>query len=225
MQFVKSVSLSSCFVLLVATSAVCQEPTTTPAAPPPQRGYVTAVTGMTFQAETAATFAAEYGENIGRNIQAYATFSYFDNLTTTGTRDDLNTLGNVLESLTGTPWNFTARDKGVAFIVGGKFLVPTHSGIRPYIGGGAGALNIKRTITSPTVGDVTNYLASEFGLTQAPLTSSEVDATKPIAEMTTGVGVVAGQVFIDVGYRYRKAFHFAETLDFSQFCVGIGMKF
>jgi opacity protein-like surface antigen len=44
-------------------------------------------------------------------------------------------------------------------------------------------------------------------------------------EAAFGVGIVNGNTYFDIGYRYRRAFRLADNLDFSQLSVGIGYKF
>jgi hypothetical protein len=191
----------------------------------PQRGYVSAGGGATLDSDRSGAFAVEYGDQIGRDVQAYATFSYFDNLITDSTQDDLRRLGDVMAGLTGTAWEFSGRDRGAAFVAGAKFLIPTGSGVRPYVGGGAGAINLKRTITERTRGDLTSAISTGLGFTEGAFNSADASATKPLIEGAFGVSVLAGHTYVDVGYRYRRAFHFARSLEFGQFSVAVGYAF
>ena len=50
---------------------------------------------------------------------------------------------------------FAGRDRGLAFTMGGKFLIPADMKFRPYVGRRAsGVLNLKRRITERDFGDV-----------------------------------------------------------------------
>jgi opacity protein-like surface antigen len=224
MQIRKSLSLVMFVLLIVSGSASAQDSDVRNGGSARQRGYISAVAGTTFATETSPTVAVEYAENLGRYVQGYATFSYFDNLVNDATLDELRSVGTMLTSLTGSSWNFDARDRGIAFVAGGKFLVPTGTGIRPYVGGGAGAIKVTRTITERVRGDLTSAVIGE-GLTDPTFSTADSSATKPMVEGIVGVGIAAGPTHVDVGYRYRKAFHFATPLDFGQFSVGIGYRF
>jgi opacity protein-like surface antigen len=137
--------------------------------------------------------------------------------------DDLSQLSAVLTSVTGTPWSLKGRDRGVTLIGSGRYLLNTGGTIRPYVGGGAGVINLKRTIVDPRAGDVTTSILSEFNLGQQSITTKTLN--RPIIEGALGVGFFGGPVYVDVGYRYRRAFHLDESIDFSQALVGIGYKF
>jgi opacity protein-like surface antigen len=226
MQILKSLSFVVCALAFTSVSARAQEAADVRSgAGAPQRGYVSAGTGVTLGTDRAATFAVEYADNLGRQVQAYANFSYFDNVINDATRDELRSLAGLMAGLTGSPWEFSGRDRGVAFVAGGKVLVPTGTSVRPYVGAGAGALNVKRTITERTRGDLTSAVISDLGFTDGAFNTADASTTKPMIEGIVGVGIVAGHTYVDVGYRYRKAFHFAAPLDFGQFSVGVGYRF
>src|SRR5687768_12952290 len=124
--------------LSIANPSLCQELSGAgPASVPEQRGYLSASAGMEFEPPTKPVFSVEYGENIHRDVQAYATFSYFENLMTRSLQDELDTTAERLTSLTGTQFEFQGRDRGLVFVAGGKYLIPTDAAIRPYVGGGA----------------------------------------------------------------------------------------
>jgi hypothetical protein len=40
-----------------------------------------------------------------------------------------------------------------------------------------------------------------------------------------GAGFAAGRTYIDVGYRFNRVYKTAESLSFSAFKVGVGMRF
>jgi hypothetical protein len=46
-----------------------------------------------------------------------------------------------------------------------------------------------------------------------------------MAEVAAGIGAVVGHGYVDVGYRYRKAFHVNQSFDISQVGVAVGVKF
>jgi opacity protein-like surface antigen len=220
----KSLAFVMFAVVVAAGSARAQDAPVQNGGAAAPRGYVSAIAGATFATETSPAFAVEYAEHIGAHVQGYATLSYFDNLVGNATLDDVQRIGATLTLATGSPWAFEVRDKGVAFVAGAKFLIPTRTGIRPYVGAGAGAIKVTRTITEQFRGDLTPAVIGE-GLTDPAFSAENFSATKPIVEGVAGVAIAAGHAYVDVGYRYRKAFHFATPLDFGQFSIGVGYRF
>ena len=222
MYATKSLVFAPVLALTLASTAVAQQ-LGGPAPVSQPRGYVSASAGMEFEPPTKPVFSVEYGDDLHRNAQAYVTFSYFENLMKRSFQDELTATATTLTSLTGMPLEFVGRDRGLVFTAGAKYLISASESVRPYIGGGAGVLNIRRTIREPRLGDVTQAVLGDFGLGNAQFTG--VSTTKPLVEAALGVGVVAGQTYIDVGYRYRRAFLMDEPIDFSQFSAGIGYRF
>ena len=211
-------------VLMVAVpSAHAQQQSTQPQ----QRdfGWVSAIAGTTFgsQTQTAATFAGEYGDDVHPRVQAHVTISYFDNLLTQDLEDDLSALSAGLTAVSGTPWTLHGRDRAVTMIVGGRYLIATQGTYRPYIGGGGGVINLKRTITDPRAGNVTVAVLDQFGVGEFSMVGQSL--TRPLLEAAVGVGVYSGPVYVDIGYRFNRAYHLSEPLDISRVAVGIGYKF
>lgn len=215
----KYVSLMFCLVLITATSAFGQQP-----AGPRDRGYMTGAAGASFSDRRAATFGVEIGERLNPRTQAYVAFNYFDDLFNDEAGNNLTTLAGVLSRTTGEQWQFSGRDRGMAFSGGAKYLVSNGPTVRPYVGGGPGVINIRRTITERTLGDMSDAVIGVFGAPDGVINPSEVSTFKPLAEFIAGVGLASGRTYVDVGYRFRKVFH-AESLTFSQFSVGVGMRF
>ena len=189
-------------------------------------GWVSGIAGSAFGSQTQAnaTFAVEYGDDIDSHAQAYLTLSYFENLITQGLRDDLAQLSANLTATTGIPWNLHGSDRGVTLVAGARYL-PVPSGlVRPYVGGGAGVINLDRTIADPRVGEVTTSVLNEFGVGTLSLATNAI--TRPLIEGAFGVSFYNGPVYVDVGYRYKRAFRInSDQLGFSQGVVGIGYRF
>jgi hypothetical protein len=210
-----SILFACCFA--VASSAWAQQPTAAP-----QGIYVAAVAGAAFEPRTTPAFGVEFGDLIHRNVQAFITASYFENLMSQDVRDDLTVLSTALTTVTGAPWHLRGRDRGTAVVIGAKYLVPGDR-LRPYIGAGGGVLNLRRTITEARLGNIVEPVLAEFAIGDVALTSR--NAVRPLVEATTGIGIYAGRTYVDVGYRYRRAYRLSETFDFSQLVVGIGVNF
>jgi opacity protein-like surface antigen len=157
-----------------------------------------------------------------RDAQAYVSLSYFDNLMREQTRTDLAAVGASLTSITGTTWQLSGRDRGIAATGGAKYVAPLGV-FRPYAGGGGGLINIRRTITDARAGDVKQAVFNDFLVGDAELVGIE-SSTKPIGEIVAGVGLIFKHTYVDASYRYRKVFRVGD-LDFSQFGVGVGYKF
>jgi len=96
MNAIKSFGLVPCLVVLSATVAFGQAQED----PRFQHGYMTAVAGTSFGDQQQALFGAEVGENLATHVQAYANFTYFDNLITDSAQSYLANLSATLTRLT-----------------------------------------------------------------------------------------------------------------------------
>jgi opacity protein-like surface antigen len=224
MKFACSLSFLAC--VLAAQPALCQERTDSALSDPflIQR-YLSASTGVASPGANKSntlTFSAEYGEKVTRNSQAYVNFTYFDDVMTNQMRDNLAAAAANIKAITGVSRSFSGRDRGLAFTAGGKYQPGTW--IRPYIGAGAGAFNIERTITEGTLGDVSLAFAEQTPYWDGVVSRDSMNATKPLAEAVAGIGFVTRSMYIDLGYRYRHVFHTATDIDLSQVVLGIGAK-
>jgi len=221
-NFVKSGSVALLAVVTFATPVFCQQAPGSIGTTPEWRGYVEALAGAVSGPPSEAAFTVEYAENMRRDAQVYVAVSYFDNLMRQQTRTDLADLGAALTTVTGTRWLLTGRDRGVAATGGAKYVAPLGM-FRPYVGGGGGVINIKRTITDARAGDVKQAVFNDFLVGDAALVGID-SSTQPVAEFVGGVGLIFGHVYVDGAYRYKKVFRLTD-LDFSQFSVGVGYKF
>jgi hypothetical protein len=222
--------MSFVVALLAAAPAFAQQPQRPPSparAAQPLRGYLIGGGGASVGTpQTALTLNAEIAENMTRNVQAYMSVGYYDNIMSQAARNQLVQVSSALTALTGNPWAFEGRDRGRSFTFGGKFLVPTGTQARPYIGGGAGVLNVRRHIHEQTRGDITSAYLTQFGSVDGMVEAGEESTNHPMAEAAGGVGVVVGHAYVDFGYRYRRAFHnLNQSFNVSQVGVSAGVKF
>jgi hypothetical protein len=213
MKFTISVLLAC--ALGLASPGFAQQPQTGPVGL-----YVAGFGGTVFDPQTTPSFGIEVGDRVNENVEAYATFSYFHDLMDSALGRDVALLNELLTATTGRPWTLRGRDRGIGFVAGAKYVRGTV--VRPYMGGGVGALNLRRTITDHQAGDVTAATLRDFGIGDAGLADG---VTKPLVEGTAGVGVEVGAARLDFGYRYRRVFQLSQPMDFSQFTVGIGVNF
>jgi hypothetical protein len=223
MRAFRSVGLVVCVALTSASAAFAQQ--SVPHAPGLDQSYMMATAGASFGDQQAATFGVEFGEPITRHVHAYATFNYFDNLLNEAAETDLANLGAALTRLTATPWELSGNDRGLSFSGGAKFVMANGSPVRPYVGGGPGVINIRRTVYESVRGEISDEVLAVFGAPDGAIDAQKEGTFRPFAEVLAGVGVAAGRTYVDVGYRYRKAFKTSEPLTFSQFSVGVGMRF
>jgi opacity protein-like surface antigen len=223
MSWFKTTSLL--LMLLVAAPAFAQQ---RPApAPRPLRGYLIGGGGASIgTTDTAVMLSAEIAENMTRNVQAYMSAAYYDNIMSDAAANQLAVVGNTLTALTGTPWVFSGRDKARSFTFGAKVLMPVTSSVHPYVGGGFGALNVRRTISEQSRGNVTQAYLAQFGSPDAVIDPTNTDTTHPMGEVAAGVGAVIKRAYVDFGYRYRRAFHTGtQSFDISQVGASVGVKF
>lgn len=85
-------------------------------------------------------------------------------------------------------------------------------------------LNIRRTVTDARLGDVTDSVLVVFGAPDGFVVPDKESTFRATAEFIAGVGIASGRTYVDVGYRIRKVFR-VEAFTFSQFTVGVGMRF
>ena len=223
MSWFKTTSLL--LMLLVAAPAFAQQ---RPApAPRPLRGYLIGGGGASIgTTDTAVMLSAEIAENMTRNVQAYISAAYYDNIMSDAAANQLAVVGNTLTALTGTPWVFSGRDKARSFTFGAKVLMPVTSSVHPYVGGGFGALNVRRTISEQSRGNITQAYLASFGSPDAVIDPTNTDTTHPMGEVAAGVGAVIKRAYVDFGYRYRRAFHTGtQSFDISQVGASVGVKF
>lgn len=216
-------SLVPCLVLLAAVIAEAQQPRVASTGPL-ENGYMTGSAGTSFSDSRSMTFGVEIGERINSRVQAYAAFNYFDDLFNDQAVSNLNELSSYLTSFTGDTWRLQGRDRGLAFSGGARYLLSRGPTFRPYVGGGPGVLNLRRTITEATLGDVSDPVLVVFGAPDGFIDARDESTFRPMAEFIAGVGIASGRAYVDVGYRFRKVFH-VESFTFSQFTAGVGMRF
>jgi len=167
---------------------------------------MTGSAGASFSDTRATTFGIEIGERINSRVQAYAAFNYFDDLFNNQAASDLSALSSYLTTVTGTPWQLQGRDRGLAFSGGARYLLSRGPSFRPYVGGGPGVLNLRRTITDARLGNVTDPVLVVFGAPDGFIVPDKESSFRATAEFIAGVGIAAGRTYLDVGYRVRKVF-------------------
>ncbi len=224
MQMLKPLSLVPVLLFALTASALAQQPADLD--PFPVRGYLIGGGGASLNPQQSPSFTAEIAERVHRNVQVYVSVGYFYNLMSRSTRDQVAQVGRDLEEATGVPWVFDARDRGLSFTVGTKYLIPTGSQIRPYVGGGVGAINLRRAIREIDLGDVTEDFLLEFGVGDGVVDITSGSTTRPMGELAAGFNIVVGRAYLDVSYRFRKAFHTIErSFEFSQVGASAGVRF
>jgi opacity protein-like surface antigen len=192
---------------------------------PFSEAYVSALAGAAVGAQDSAILGVEYGDRVGDHVTAFANLTYFNDLMTDRMRSNLVRASAMLAASTGSTWTLQGRDQGLAFSVGAKVAAALGSNVRPYVGAGVGAVNLRRKITEPAYGDVTESFVKVFGLSDGNIANTSVSVTRPLAEALAGVNFVAGRTYVDFAYRYRQAFNLVEPIHFSQLSAGIGVRF
>lgn len=230
MQMLKSVGLMT--VVLAAFSGPAFGQVSQPGGDgPPRRGYIAVLGGaasgqlggVDAGTPTEPVFAVEYGDDIRHDVLAYLNLSYIENVMPQPLRDDLVVTASALTDLTGVLWEFQGRDRAVIVTAGGKYFFGRED-VQPYVGGGAGIINIRRTVVERNLGDLTAAVFNDFDSGSPDLSLATAGLTRPLIEAAGGVGITKGNTYVDIGYRYRRAFRLVETLGFGQFSVGVGYR-
>jgi hypothetical protein len=216
-------------VTVAAIPAAAQQPVQRPPqrASTPLRGYLVVGAGSSVgMPQASPTFSAEVAEHVRANLHVYLSASFSDNVMSDTAQDDLVRSGDLLSQFTGEEWVFTGNDRARSLTLGVKYLVPTASPVRPYVGGGFGVLNLRRTIRERSRGDMSEAYLLEFGAPDGAVDPSQTNTNRPLGELTVGVGIAIRRAFLDVGYRYRRGFHVGgDGLALSQVGVSAGLKF
>ena len=190
-------------------------------------GWVSGIGGASFgtPVEPDSAFGVEYGDDVSPHVQAYLTLTYFENVMTQSLQDDIAVLSQELTAFTDSQFNLFGRDQAVTFLAGGRYAFGSPlSTFRPYVGGGGGIINLKRTIADPRLGNITVAVLNDFGIGDLQLATNST--TKPLVEGALGVALFRGPLYVDIGYRFKRAFRIeGEVLDFSQAAVGVGYRF
>jgi len=221
MKVVNMIGAGAAAAFLWASPAFAQDANREPFS----RMYVSVLGGGTLGDDATPVFAAEFGERISSQVQAFVNVSYLDDLMSTRMQNNLAAASALLSAQTRGSWQFAGRDRGIALTLGAKFVPSPRGAFRPYIGAGFGSLTLSRSVTEASLGDVTTSFNEEFGVSDGNVDSTDTSATKPLGEAIGGINVIAGRTYVDINYRYRKAFHTAEAIEFSQLSVGVGVRF
>ena len=224
MRLVRSVAFVSVLAVTFVTPAFAQNRE----APSPRwaRGYLIASASTLVTERVAPVFSAEIAEHATSNIQVYAAFSYYDNLMSDEARAELDDVSAQLSFATGTPWRFQGRDRGRSITGGAKYLMPTATPVRPFVGAGIGVINLRRTISEQSRGNLTAAYVSQFGGSDGIVDVSQTNTNRPLGEFTAGVAVVVRRAYVQFEYRFRKPFHGGDTgFDIATAGVAAGIAF
>ena len=219
----RCLAIAAAFTVACTVSASAQQSS----APAPLRGYLIGGGGSSIGLpQSAVVLSGEVAESIPLNLQVYLNASFYDDVMSESARDTLDDSAQVLTAVTGSQWQLTGRDKARSFSMGVKYVVPTSSPIFPYIGGGFGAINVRRVINDARRGDITQAYLAEFGAPDSIVDPGQSNTNHPMGELAGGFGVVIKRAYADIGYRYRKAFHTgADSLNLSKVGVSLGLRF
>src|SRR5688572_19374830 len=113
MQLAKSISFVPVLLAALATASEAQQPQGVGQSRATEGIYLSVSGGGTFGPQTSTLLAGEFGDRIHRNVDAYVTLSYHENLMDRNFQDDLTSLGDALTEVTNTPWQLSGRDRGV----------------------------------------------------------------------------------------------------------------
>lgn len=216
-------ALSFVPVLLAALASPALGQDAAPSYPQEAPGaYFTFAGGSSFNQDfdnPSAVFGGEYGDRVHRDVFAYVSLMWIENLMSQQMRDNLVTGGEILgEEVRG-------RDRGMAFTVGATYALPVNRRLRPFFGGGFGFVNLRRDISTASLGDITRLFPEMTGLNDGVVEPGAESANKPLGELMVGYGGAFGKNgYFDVKYRYGRVFDSMENIDFSQVAASIGFS-
>jgi len=224
MRLFRSIAFVSVAVVTCATPALAQNRE----APSPRwpHGYLIAGASTLVTDGIAPVFSAEIAESVTTDVEVYVAFSYFDNLMSDEARAELDEVSTQLSFATGMAWSFQGRDRGRSITAGAKYLIRTAAPLRPFVGAGIGVINLRRTISEQSRGNLTTAYLSQFGGSAGVVDLSQTNTNKPLGELAAGVAVVVRRAYVQFDYRFRKPFHSGDAgLDIATAGVSVGIAF
>jgi hypothetical protein len=224
MRLFSSIAIVAVSAVTWVTPAVAQNRE----APAPRwaRGYLIAGAGSLVTDGVAPVFSVEIAERATSDIQVYAAFSYYDNLMSDEAHAELDDVSAQLSFATGTAWRFQGRDRGRSMTAGAKYLIPTATPVRPFVGAGIGVINLRRTISEQSRGNLTAAYVSQFGGGDGIVDVSQTNTNKPLGEFSAGVAMVVRRAYVQFEYRFGKPFHSGDTgFDIATAGVAAGIAF
>jgi hypothetical protein len=190
-----------------------QQPVFTPrpSAPRPQfPSHIVPRSGVTFGTETAPLFGIEGSGDVLPMLQVYGSFDWHQNIAPKWFQEAIDLFN---------PSSIDIKSTVPSFVgMGGVKLMLPAAAVRPYALGGFGVAHGKAKVKVEGE-DVTNEL-----VLLGYLDEDDITWTKPIFEVGGGIAVPVGHLYIDVGYRFRKAID-AEDINMSGVYAGIGASF
>jgi Outer membrane protein beta-barrel domain len=197
----RTIALAMLALGMLSANAYAQEEST----------YALASTGLTFGNASAVAVGAELGTNVGEHIQIYATAGHHRDVLPTSFKEPLDVLADA---------GITMRAPAFLFSSGVRYLIPTNSGVRPYVSAGGGTARLKLRASVEGLGDVTNQLVDA-----GYLSKDDVSFTKLLIEFGGGVAVPLGSALqLDLGYKYIKIMG-EERFGVSRLMIGFGADF
>ena len=215
-------------ILIAACVAGCAQP----ALAQGDRAYVNVAGGMAIAPDaTSGNILGEVGVRVARNLFVFGDVGQIHNLQPSLVQPPIDAASAALAE-SGVTVTGTGRVPAWQTLGGVRYLIPTRTGLTPYVLGGAGVARL-----SPTAEFTYSSGALPDGSTAAPgdNVTSEVmllgDFTQPAATnafmFTIGGGVqmpVAPRLSVDVGYRVSRIN--AETpVNAHSIIAGVGYRF
>jgi opacity protein-like surface antigen len=194
----RKIVLVSMFVVGAASGVNAQD----------RQTYAVASSGLTFGSLSGTVVGVELGTDVGAHFQVYAAGGYHKDVLPSSMGEDLEALNSV---------GLDVRAPGFLTSAGVRYVIPTGSGIRPYISLGVGAARIKAKVTAQSE-DVTDDWV-RAGLLPA------ASATEFLTEFGGGLAIPVGaNLQLDLGYRFIKI-RDEVSPNLSRLTVGFGARF
>lgn len=180
-------------------------------------GRVSAIGGITFQTQPDALLGGEFGANLHPNLEIYGGVNFMRNVLPRSIQTDLDRLSDILTEETGNVWGFRADIRAFTGAGGVRFRVPTRTSFRAYMLAGGGLANIKVRIRERDLGEMTEDLLNEVGIT-------DTTDTKPYLEVGGGLEFPVGALLFDAGYKFGRIVG-ERNLNTSRVYFGVGARF
>jgi len=165
------------------------------------RLFVDGIGGVTFSHEPGGLWGAGVSIRASRHVQVLGEAGRLTNVLPKSMSDDLNSAAETLVANGGSPFIFTATMPATYGLGTVRITsTPTHSGLAPFVEGGAGFAHVTPNVSAQSAGlDATDTLLSSV---TTPIIATQ---TKPMFTVGGGLSIQAGKrSAVDLGYRYGR---------------------
>jgi opacity protein-like surface antigen len=215
-----TVILAGC--LLTIAGAAHAQTSTSPAAAPPDRGYIEAIAESAISHVTSQAFGAEVGVTVRPDLQIFGSFGQVRDTTTPELSAGAQTIAAALAQVQTGAVTYSVKQPVTFFLGGVRYRFKTASKLMPYISGGLGIATVKKDVNYQIGG-----VDASSTLSQYVTLGSDISGDESKVMFSLGAGAVYPvwqQLIIDLQYQFN---HIASdtAVTVNRIGLGVGVRF